>query len=92
MSRTLLKNDDTLLEFRRTWRFLTVVGVHDHDRFGCVTLMTICLSFNFHKNLSFLKVSRNLLKNYDSLLEFKRTWRFLTGAGVLDHVLDVFLR
>ena len=22
----------------------------------------------------------------DTLLEFRRTWRFLTGAGVLDHV------
>ena len=34
---------------------------------------------------------RTLLKNDDSLLEFRRTWRFLTGAGVLDHILDVIL-
>ena len=49
----------------------------------------ISLCFNFHKNPSCLKVTRTLLKNDDSLLEFGRTWRFLTGAGVLDHVLDV---
>ena len=30
-------------------------------------------------------------KNYDNLLEFRRTWSFLTGAGVLDHALDVFV-
>ena len=34
-------------------------------------------------------MSRTLLKNDDTLLEFRRTWRFLTEAGVLDHVLDV---
>ena len=34
---------------------------------------------------------KNPLKNDDTLLEFWRTWRFLTGAGVHDHVLDVFL-
>ena len=38
-----------------------------------------------------LKVSRTLLKNDDTLLEFRRMWRFWTGAEVLDHVLDVFL-
>ena len=27
----------------------------------------------------------------DTLLEFRRTWRFLTGAGVLDHVFYEFL-
>ena len=30
MSRTLLNNDDTLLEFRRTWRFLIGAGVLDY--------------------------------------------------------------
>ena len=30
LSRTLLKNDDMLLEFRGTWRFLIGAGVHDH--------------------------------------------------------------
>ena len=30
VSRTLLKNDDILLEFRRTWRFLMGTGDHDH--------------------------------------------------------------
>ena len=39
------------------------------------------------KNLSCLKVSRTLLKNDDILLEFRRTWKFLTGAGVLDYIL-----
>ena len=53
--------------------------------------MTKSLNFKFNKNLSCLKVSRTLLKNGDTLLEFRRTWRFLTEAGVLDHVLDVFL-
>ena len=52
--------------------------------------MTISLSSKFHKNPSCLKGSRTLLKNDDTLLEFRRTSRFLTGAGVLDHVLDVF--
>merc|ERR1711867_254292 len=49
------------------------------------------LSFKFHKNPSCLKPSRTLLKNDDTLLEFRRSWRFLTGAGVLDHVFDVFI-
>ena len=31
-------------------------------------------------------------KNDYTLLEFRRTWSFLTGAGVLDHALDVFVR
>ena len=44
----------------------------------------------FHKNPSCLKLSRALLKNDDTLLEFRRMWRFLTGAGALDHVFDVF--
>ena len=44
-----------------------------------------------HENPSCLKASRTLLKNDDTLLEFRRTWRFLTGAEVLDHVFDVFL-
>ena len=90
VSTTLLKNDDTLLEFRRTLSFLTWAGVLDHV-FGCVPLMIISLSFKFDENLTCLKVSRTLLKNDDTLLEFRRTWRFLTEAGVLDHVLDVFL-
>ena len=51
--------------------------------------MTISLSFKFEINPSCLNVSRTLLKTDDTLLEFRRTWRFLTGAGVLDHVLDV---
>ena len=49
------------------------------------------LSFKFHKNPSCLKLSRTLLKNNDTLLEFRRTWRFLTGAGVIDQILDGFL-
>ena len=59
--------------------------------FGCFLLVIISLSFKFDKNPSCLKVSRSLLKNDDTLLEFRRIWRFLAGAGVLDHVLDVFL-
>ena len=57
--------------------------------FLCVPLMTISSCLNFHKNPSCLKVSRTLLKNDDTLLEFRRMWRFLIGAGVLDHVFDV---
>ena len=53
--------------------------------------MTISLSFKLEKNPSCLKVSITLLKNDDTLLEFRGTWRFLAGAGVLDHILDVFL-
>ena len=49
-------------------------------------MITISLSVNFHENLSCLKASRTLLKNDDNLLEFRRTWRFLTWAGVIDHV------
>ena len=60
VSRTLLKNDDTLLEFRRTWRFLTGAG------FGCVLLMTISLSFKCEKKSVILKVSGTLLKNDDT--------------------------
>ena len=54
--------------------------------------MSIGLSFNFEKNPSCLKMSRILLKKNDTLLEFRRTWRLLTGAGVLDDVLDLGLR
>ena len=36
----LLKNDHTLLEFRRTWWFLTGAGVHDH--------VLVC-SFDYNK-------------------------------------------
>ena len=43
LSGTLLMNDDTLLEFRRTCRFLTGAGVHD-------PFVTISLSFKFHKD------------------------------------------
>ena len=43
------------------------------------------------KNPSCWKVPRTLLKNDDTLLEFRRIWRFLTEVGVLDHILDVFL-
>ena len=49
--------------------------------------MTISSGFKFHKNLTFFTLSRTILKNDDTLLEFRRTWRFLTGAGVLEHVL-----
>ena len=59
--------------------------------FWMFPLMTISLSFKFHKNPSCLKVSRSLLKNDDTLLELRRMLRFLTGAGVLDHILDVFI-
>ena len=90
LSKTLLKNDDTQLEFRRSWRFLTGTGVLGHV-FWCVHLMTLSLNFKFHKNLSCLKPSRTLLKNDDTQLEFRRSWRFLTGVGVLDHVFDVFV-
>ena len=88
-SRTLLKDDDTLLEFRGTWWFLTWAGVLDHI-LVCL-LVTMSLSFKFHKNQSCLKLSRTLLKNDDTLLEFRRSWRFLTGAGVLDQDFDVFI-
>ena len=44
------------------------------------------LIFNIFDLLG-LKASRNLQKNDDTLLEFRRMWRFLTGAGVHDHVL-----
>ena len=54
--------------------------------FWMFSLMTISLNFKFHKNPSCLKVSRSLLKNYDTLLGFRRMWRFLTGAGVTDHI------
>ena len=53
------------------------------SRSGCVPLMTISLCLNFHKYPSCLKVSRTLLKNDATLLEFRNTWRFLTGAGSL---------
>ena len=81
-----MKNEDTLLELRRMWMFLTWTG--SFAMFLCVLLMRIKLSFKFHKNLSCFEVSRTLLNNDDTLLEFKRTWRFLTGA---DHDLDIFL-
>ena len=55
-------------------------------------MITVSLSFKFEKNLSCLKVSGTLLKNDDTLLEFRRMWRFLTGAWVLDDVLDLGLR
>ena len=54
--------------------------------------MTISLSLNFLKNLPCVKVSRTLLKNNDTLLELRRMWRFLTGACILDDVLDLGLR
>ena len=52
--------------------------------------LIIILSFIFEKNLSCLKVSKSLLKNDDTLLEFRRALRFLTEAGFLVHDLDVF--
>ena len=48
------------------------------------------LKFHYHENQSCLQGSRTLLKSDDTLLEF-RTWQFLNEAGVLDHILDVFL-
>ena len=51
--------------------------------------MIIRLSLKFGKNPSCLKLPRTLMKNDDTLLEFRRTCRFLTEAGVLYHVLDV---
>ena len=59
--------------------------------FWIVSFLVGSLSFKFLKNLSCLKLSRTLSKNDDTLLEFRMTWRFLTGAGVLDHVFDEFL-
>ena len=132
VSRTVLKNDDTLLEFRRMWRFLPRLGslimfwmffFDDHKLkfqiwkkkirhvWRCQEpswrMMTLCwssgrpggfwlglgsmitflicsLSFKFHKNLSCLKLSRTLLMNDETLLEFRRMWRFLTRAAVID--------
>ena len=49
------------------------------------------LKFQVSKNPSCLKPSRILLKNNDTLLELKRSWRFLTGARILDQVFDVFI-
>ena len=34
---------------------------------------------------------KNPHENDDTLLEFRRLWRVLTGALVLDHVFDVFI-
>ena len=51
--------------------------------------MTISLSFKFHKNPSCLQVSKTL-KNNDTLLEFRRMLRFLTEAGVHDHIFMCF--
>ena len=42
-----LKNDDNILDFMRTLRFLTGAGVHDHVL--CVHLMTISFNFKFNK-------------------------------------------
>ena len=67
------------------------MGLGSLITFWMFPLMMIGLSFKFEKNLSSLKVSGTLLKNDNTLLEFWRTWMFLTGAGVLDHILDVFL-
>ena len=53
--------------------------------------MKISVSFKFEKNPSCLKVSKTLLENDDTLLEYRRLWRFLTGDGVLEHVLEVLL-
>ena len=39
-----------------------------------------------------MNVSGTLLKNDDTLLDFMRMWRFLTGAWVLDDILDLGLR
>ena len=46
--------------------------------------------FCVNTNVLFMKYLY-LLKNDHTLLEFRRTWWFLTGAGVHDHVFDVFL-
>ena len=37
------------------------------------------------------EATKNPHENDDTLLEFMRTLRFLTGAGVLDHVFYVFI-
>ena len=37
-------------------------------------------------------MSGTLLKNDETLLEFRRMWRFLTEAWALDDVLDLGLR
>ena len=54
-----------LLEFKRTWRFLTGAGLLDYV---LDPLMTISFSLKFHKNPSCLEVSRNLLKNDGTVL------------------------
>ena len=89
MSRNLLKNYDILPKFKRMWRFLTGMGLL--IAFLCVSIMTVSLSFKFHKNLTGLKIPRPLLKNDDTVLEFRRMWRFLTLARVLDIYFDVFI-
>ena len=62
---------------------------------GCVSLMTISLCFKFDKNLTYLSWdiawNRSAWGFNDILLEFRITWMFLTGTGVFDHILNVFL-
>ena len=43
-----------------------------------------------NKNQSCLNLSRTLQKNDDFWLMFRRTRRFLTRAGVLVYIFDVF--
>ena len=50
--------------------------------------MITSLSFKFEKKSVMFEGVKN---PPDTLLEFRRTWRFLTGAGILDHILDVFI-
>ena len=49
------------------------------------------LKFKVVKKMPCFMVSRSLMKNDDTLLEFRRTWWFLTGAGVHDHIFYVLL-
>ena len=53
-------------------------------------MLILKLKFQFHKNLSCFKESRTLLKKDETLLEFRIMWRFLAGAGALDHIFNVF--
>ena len=58
------------------WRNLSCIESYG---FG---IMELCSQFQL--SILSLKVSRNLLKNDDTLLKFRRTRRFLTVAGSLN--------
>ena len=53
MSRTLLKNDDTLMEFRRTWRFLTGAGLGSLITFWMLSFDEIKIEFQRKKSVMF---------------------------------------